>query len=224
MKLRTSNQGFTITECLVAMAISGIVITAIYSTLYSQHNTYSKQEQIVAMQQRLRAAMYFMEREIRMAGYDPTGLAVAGIQTANSNTIRITEDITDDAGTGDPDGDTGDTNEDITYALFDADGDGDTDLARNDVNAAGNQTIAENIDALDFVYLDQNGTPTATLSEIRSVQISVVARAERPDRGYTYNNTYKNQRGHTIFIPLAGDTYRRKLLTAEVKCRNLGLE
>jgi type IV pilus assembly protein PilW len=183
-----------------------------------------------------------MEREIRMAGYDPTGWATAEIQTATIDTIdtiRITQDITDNAGAGHSDGDkditdnagaghsdgdTGDTNEDITYALFDADGDGDTDLGRNDVNGVGNQAIAENIDALNFVYLDQNGTPTTSLAEIRSVQVTILARAERADRGYTNDIMYKNQQGGTIFAPLPGDTYRRKILAAEVKCRNLGLD
>jgi len=227
MKLHKTNQGFTLTEFLVAMAVSGIVMTAIYSTLRSQQKTYTKQEQIVAMQQELRAAMYLMEREIRMAGYDPTGWATAEIQTATIDTIdtiRITQDITDNAGAGHSDGDTGDTNEDITYALFDADGDGDTDLGRNDVNGVGNQAIAENIDALNFVYLDQNGTPTTSLAEIRSVQVTILARAERADRGYTNDIMYKNQQGGTIFAPLPGDTYRRKILAAEVKCRNLGLD
>ena len=224
MKLHKTNQGFTLTEFLVAMAVSSIVMTASYSTLHSQQKTYTKQEQIVAMQQELRAAMYLMEREIKMAGYDPTGWATAEIQTATIDTIRITKDITDNAGTGHSDGDTGDTNEDITYALFDADGDGDTDLGRNDVNGVGNQTIAENIDALNFVYLDQNGTPTTSLAEIRSVQITILARAERADRGYTNNIMYKNQQGGTLFAPLPGDTYRRKILAAEVKCRNLGLD
>ncbi len=87
-----------------------------------------------------------MEREIRMAGYDPTQSAAAGIATANGNSIRVTLDITED-------GDTGDADEDITYCLSDSDGDGDNDLERN-----GN-FIAENINALDFVYLEEYNTP-----------------------------------------------------------------
>jgi prepilin-type N-terminal cleavage/methylation domain-containing protein len=39
MKLHKTNQGFTLTEFLVAMAVSGIVMTAIYSTLRSQQKT-----------------------------------------------------------------------------------------------------------------------------------------------------------------------------------------
>ena len=224
MKLRLSSPGFTLTELVVAMSISGIVAAGIYSTFYSQQKSYITQEQIATMQQNIRAAMYIIGRDIRMAGYDPTGGAAAGIETAQDNSIRITMDLTDDTGTGDPDGDTSDANEDLTYTLFDADGDGDNDLGRNDVNGAGNQHIAENIDALDLVYLDENGAKTTTVSEIRSVQISVLARTDRRDPGYKDTTVYKNQQGDTIFTPPAGDNYRRRVLREEVKCRNLGLD
>lgn len=223
MKRKISNQGFTLAELLVAMVISGIVAASIYSTFYSQQKSYMTQEQIAAMQQNLRGAMHILGRDIRMAGYDPTGWATTGIQTAQANSIRFTRDITNDAGTGMPDGDTGDPNEDITYALVDLDGDGDTDLGRNDVNGGGNHQIAENIDALNFVYLDKDGNPTATLTEIRAVQASVLARTDRRDRGYHNTNVYENQLGTSVFTP-AGDSFRRRLLTEEFKCRNLGLD
>ena len=211
-----SNHGFTIVEMMVAIAISGIVMASVYSSFYSQQKSSVAQNEIAAMQQNLRAAMYFMEREIRMAGYNPVEASGVGIQSAAATSLQFTSDITDNAGTGDPDGDTGDTGEDITYALGDGDGDGDNDLVRNNVN------IAENIDAVDFVYLDQNGAVTATLSDIRSVQISLVARTGKGDLGYVNNTAYTNQQG-TQILGAQGDAKRRRLLTAQVKCRNLGL-
>jgi type IV pilus assembly protein PilW len=223
-----TDQGFTLIEILLALAISGVVMAGVYSAYYSQQKSYVTQEQVVAMQQNLRAAMYYMEREIRMAGCDPTEDAGAGIQTAGSNSIRFTLDIHDGVDNdsdgrvdeseeaGNVDGDTDDANEDITYSLADNDGDGDNDLGRN------NNLIAENIDALDFVYLDANGATTATLANIRSVQITLVARTGRGDPGYTNNTVYRNQQ-NTIILLAQNDNFRRKLLTAEVKCRNLGL-
>ena len=79
------------------------------------------------------------------------------------------------------------------------------------------------IDVLDLVYLNENGGSTSTLSEIRSVQISIVARTGQVDPGYTNNTFYLNQQGTEIY-PASGDSYRRRLLTEQVKCRNLGLE
>jgi len=224
MRAVRSNQGFTLVELLVTLVVSGVVLAGICSTFYSQQTAFLNQEQIIAMQQNLRVAIYNMEREIRMAGHDPNGDAGAGIVTANANSIRIAQDLTGNGGTGDPDKDVGDPGENITYSLQDADGDGDMDLVRNDHNGAGIQMIAEDIDALNFVYLNQNGLPTTLLADIRSVQITVLAKTGLPSRGYVNKTPYQNQQGQTIFIPLSGDHYRRRLLTAEVKVRNLGLE
>ena len=217
MKLLVSNKGFTFTEILLAMIISSMVMGGIYSTFYSQQNSYVTQDQRCVMQQNLRAAMYFMEREIRMAGFDPTGGAGAGIQPVSQSSIRITTDLNNN-------GNTTDADEDIIYVLYDADGDLDNDLGRNDVNGAGVELLAENIDAVNFVYLDEDGISNTNPSEIRSVQITLVARADRPDRGYQNTTVYQNQPGDPIFTPPAGDNYRRKMSSVEVKCRNLGME
>jgi type IV pilus assembly protein PilW len=108
------------------------------------------------------------------------------------------------------------SDESITYSLADSDGDGDNDLERN------SNLIAENIDALDFVYLDENDASTTDPSEIRSIQITMVAKTQRIDHGYHDTEQYTNQGGDPIFGP-ANDSFRRRRLTAEVKCRNLGL-
>ncbi len=222
-----NKQGFTLVELLVAMAISGIVMSGIYTVYYSQQKSYTTQDQVAAMQQNLRAAMYVMEREIRMAGCDPTRDAYAGITTADTNSISFTEDIRGDTKGSDPDGDTHDPNEDITYSLDDNDDDGDNDLERN-----GN-LIAENIDALNFVYLDDdgnlldddgNGNVIASIPNIRSIQITIVARTGREDPGYTDTKAHYNQQDQdNPILPAQNDNVRRKRLTTEVKCRNLGL-
>jgi type IV pilus assembly protein PilW len=236
LDILNNKKAFTLIELLVALAISGVVMAGIYSAYYSQQKSYITQEQVAAMQQDLRAAMYIMQREIRMAGCDPFGSAGAGIQTANTNSIAFTSDITGgesdgtdndndnlvDAADDDEDrfsdGFCDDTNENVTYSLYTTDG--IQKLGRD--TGGGNQPVAENIDALDFVYLDSNGAATATISDIRSVQITMVARTGRGDPGYTNNTSYQNQQGTTVYIAL-NDNFRRKLLTAEVKCRNLGL-
>ena len=221
-------QGFTIVELLVAMAVSLLALGAIYSTFQSQHKSYLVQEEVAAMQQNIRAAMYHIQREIRMAGCDPTGNAGAGIVTANANSISFTEDVWDGSDGSDPDGDTDDDNEDITYNLDDSDGDGvDDELDRN------NQTVAQNINALDFVYLDGASPPTVLnpggtdvaagdLSKIRSVEITIVARTGRNIRSSPNNMVYYNQQGAEI-LAAQNDNFSRKRLTTVIKFRNLGL-
>jgi type IV pilus assembly protein PilW len=191
--------GFTLIEILVTMVIVGIVMTAIYSVYASQQKSYLTQEKVTAMHQNLRSAMYYMEREIRMAGCDPTGDSGAGIVTANANLIRFTEDVRGKDDTDPPDGDTGDAAEDITYSLADADGDGDMDLVR-DTQAGepvAERIIAENIASVNFTYLDVDGNITGSLSAIRFVQISLTAATE--------------------------DNENNSVLTTRIHCRNLGL-
>ena len=204
-----TNKGFTLPELLVAIAVFGIVVAAIYATYASSQRSYSRVSQISYMVQNIRAGISIMEKEIRMAGYDPTGNANAGITNAAATSITITQDLNSD-------GDTADTDETITYALSDSDGDGDNDLVRNNV------LLAENIDAINFVYLDEDGVVTTNPSDIRSVQITIVARTSKQDPGFTDTQNYTNQQG-TVILVAQNDHYRRRVLTAEVRCRNLGL-
>jgi len=216
-------RGFSLVELLVSMAITGVVMAAIYSTYYSQQKSYVVQEQVVQMQQGIRAGMFYLERDIRMAGYNPTGLATTGILNPGGSTIRVAMDLTDNAGTGEGDGNTDDADEDITYLLYDANADGVNDLGRK-VGAAATALVAENVDAINFVYLDENHSVTATASKIRTVEISLVVRTDRRDPGYIDTRTYTNLRGTPIYTP-TGDAvrFRRQSLSTEVKCRNLGL-
>jgi len=208
ISFRVSNQGFTIVELMVAMVVSLLVMGAIYSTFLSQSKSYLVQEEVVAMQQNLRAAMFYMQREIRMAGCDPFDIGGIGITAANANSISFTEDVSP------PDGDVLDANESITYSLNGG------NLTRN--TGGGNQVVAQNIDALDFVYLEAAGSTTATLSDIRSVEITIVARTGRELQPSINNNTYLNQQGTQILGP-QNDNFSRRCLTTFIKCRNLGL-
>jgi type IV pilus assembly protein PilW len=227
-------QGFTLVELLVAVVITGVVVGGIYSTFYSQQKSYLVQEEVTAMQQQLRAAMHLIERDIRVAGYDPTGRAGAGIKTANANSIRFTSDIYDGADNdadgvidepdedGNGDGDVLAAGEDVSYLRLDPDGNGVFDLYRRDEIAGTNQLLALNVDAINFVYLNNTGIITADLNAIRSVQISMVVRAGRRDPGYRDTAVYRNQQGNVI-LPQQNDGFRRRLLSCEIKCRNLGL-
>ena len=227
-KERLNTQGFTLVELLVAMAVSLLAIGAIYSTFLSQFKSYQIQEEIAAMQQNIRAAMYHMQREIRMAGYDPTGDAGAAIEIANVAELQFKIDEDGDGNfTGTSPAPANDPNEQIRYALTnDTNGDGIADGSPCNLGretwSGGLQTVAENIDALNFVYLDANGNTTATLDDIRSVEITIVARTGRSLSPSKNNVVYENQQGTTI-LGAQNDNFSRKRLTAFINCRNLGL-
>jgi len=223
---RGCDQGFTLLELLVVILILGVVMAGVYSVYSSQQKSFLIQEDVAEMQQNLRAAMFSMVREIRLAGCNPTGKATAGIVTANATTIRVTMDISGNNPDVDPpDGGIGNANEDVTYTLIDTDSDGTMDsLGRRAGSAGGGplQPVASNLDAIDFVYLDGNGNVTADLTQIRSVQVTVVARTENRSAGFRNTASYRNLQGTVVFTA-PGDAFRRKVFTTNIRCRNLGL-
>lgn len=151
-KMRQEN-GVTLVELLVAMVIGLVVMAAVYSTYNSQQQQYLVQEQVSGMQQNLRAALYFMARETRMAGYDTSGSGNFGIAdvTLDGNgdsTITFRADF-DDSGSIPGAGDT------IIYSIGDIGGDGTPDLVRND---GADMLLAEGVEALGMAYaFDEDG-------------------------------------------------------------------
>lgn len=252
----SKEKGFTLIELLVGMMVVGIVSVSMLNSFRSQTESFRVQQQVVDMQQTLRAAIYMMESEIRMAGLDPTGTAGASIVIAAPGTIGFTMDFRGgEADSIDNDGDglidegsdsldndsdgltdeadeaewfngvTTDPNENITYALTSG------NLTRD--SGSGAQPLGLNIDALNFIYFDADGNQldddgsgnvTTSIADIRSVQITMIANSGSNVRSITDNKVYTNQIGD-IILDKSGtpDKFKRRVLTTEVKCRNLGL-
>ena len=80
-------------------------------------------------------------------------------------------------------------------------------LMRDDHLGAGPQPVAENIDSLQFVYLDKDGNPTANPPDIRMIQLTIIARTDKTDPE----------------LAKAGDGFRRRTLTTNIQLRNLAL-
>lgn len=72
LKRKINNNGFTLMELMIAMVIASIVAAAIMISFDSQQKTQVSQQLVVEMQQDARAALYLMQQDIRMAGYDET--------------------------------------------------------------------------------------------------------------------------------------------------------
>ena len=255
-KLTTNNinnrKGFTLVELMIAMVISLIIMAAIFSAHQVQQKTYAAQNQVTEMQQNLRAAMDFLLREIRMAGYDPTQTVITesnhGIKEATIGRFKFIQDLNSD-------GDTSDTNETITFGFSNtndsgvagggnANGiavDGAAELGRNDTS--GFDGIAEDIASIEFNYtllvpkaattpptvptpppdiIITTSPSTGQLQYIRSIEISLLARADRPDPRFNNTMTYTTA-GNNNWGPF-NDNYRRRLLITTVQCRNMGLK
>ncbi len=164
---KNNEQGFTIVELLVALAISLILMGIAVKIFLVQQKAYSVQGQLSEMQQNIRAATDMIVRETKMAGYNPTGAIFNGI-TYNTSQLQILADL-------DGDGAATSTNEDITYSYDDT----DSQIVRN--IGSGNYAVAENIEVFTFSYLDANGTPTTTSADIRQIQIIITGRTAKTD-------------------------------------------
>lgn len=196
---QNKEKGFTLAELLIAMALSGIILGTIAGTSIIQRKSYDIQEQITEMVQTARAAMDMMTREIRMAGYDPTDSAGAGITSALPNSITFTLDITDDNGNGPPDEDTDDKNENITYSLYTADG--IQKLGRKSKATANNQPVAEHVQSLEFQYWNESDDPTFTAEDVRLIRVEITIRTSKPDPNYSPNGGYRTYTLTSLITP-----------------------
>jgi len=229
---RNFSKGFSLIELLIALAVFSVIISVTYSLFRNQVSAHNTNRAVVSMQQNIRAALDFMERDIRMAGYDPTGASGARILVANGAELQFQIDQNENGSI--------DVGETIRYVLSnDAAGDGIADgtpcnLARD--TGSGLQVLARNIDALNFDYFDVNGNnitnkggtpwivPAGQISDISSIQISIIARSGETVPGlfsrHTDSTIYRN-RSNDVILPAQNDQFRRMQMTTEIDCRNL---
>lgn len=64
----TQQSGLTLLELMISMAIFGVIMAGMIQILVNTNKTHAIQEQIAAMQQNVRVAKLFLERDVRMAG------------------------------------------------------------------------------------------------------------------------------------------------------------
>lgn len=234
--------GFSLVELMIATAIMVVVVAGVMAAFHNQIQTNVIQNESVDAAQDARAVLYLLERELRLAGADPSERAdTAGITLATSTQLDFSMDI---AG-----GDTDGRDNDLDGLIDEADeasyGDGDTldanefiqygpnglgEFGRQVGGAGGYQTIAQNIEAVDFLYRDAADAllplpvPGPQLANIRSIEITLVIATDAPglltEKTAPDNRQFLNSTGAVIFTA-PGDQRRRVSATARVYCRNM---
>jgi type IV pilus assembly protein PilW len=201
------NEGLTLIELLIALAVGAFVMAGLYRTSIGQQKSYTVQDQVVDVQQNVRAAVDRMTREIRMAGYHKDLLAAAGnisgftsIITPGNNVNhvgksddQITVIIADKA---------------ITYSLQWDTANPQKPVLVSSENGGNPEVLADNVENLQIKYTLGDGTVTdlPVLAEsIRMVTINVSARTNIKDP------------------QLSRDGYLRRGLSSYTIVRNMGL-
>jgi hypothetical protein len=170
----------SIAEVLAAIVVSTMTMAALYQITVMQDKVYSAQNQIAEMEEIAETAKSMMMRELDMAGYRPVPTAVFDGITLDATQLRIQADLNGN-------GVTTDTREDIIYR-FDA-------INRRIVRIADSKQISfPNIQTFSFSYIRQDGAAATTSADIRQVNLTLIARTEKPDPEYKINNGYRTLR------------------------------
>jgi hypothetical protein len=189
---------------VMVLAISTIVLAAMYSVFTIANKNFTTQNVAANVQQNLRSAIRLMARDIRHAGLDPSDSDNFGITYASQSKIRFTIDsdtfngIVDEANW-----------EEITYD-FQGNQVMQTLYETVTTSTADTAALISNITNLNFAYFDADNTdlidsglspprvPDDKLADIRTVEILV-----------------------THQEPAGRDEMVSRTLTRRVECRNL---
>jgi len=150
-------------ELLIVIVLSSVVLTGIYSVFRAQQDTYVSNTQVVEMQQNLRAALYMMEREIRLAGYSRQASSCATITSAKLGEIGFTWDDNENETCDGLPGSGQNAVEDVAFGMTtgvdnNRDGVPDTGIAVGTIGrriggpTQGFDRIANNIERIAFAY------------------------------------------------------------------------
>jgi len=152
-KIRCSN-GFTLVELLIAMALSLLVMGAVYALYINFIRTSTGQDKLLEVQQEARVAMERVAKEVRAAGcyYRNNPILSAG-----SSVFEFESDV-------DPDPNNGPWM--INYGLDTV----NNELTRSEAAWTGStygaytasQTVAGHVTGLTFTYYDENNAVIAT--------------------------------------------------------------
>ena len=166
----SAKPGFTLIELLVSMGIASVVLLTIVSLFTRSNQAYIGQDQLVAVEQNVRAALEILAHEARMAGFIPLENLGAGtrpispldrVETATANSFQFLADIDGNDLPTDAVASRDDNAERLLYAL------NGTNLERTvwswdgaawNLLSGGPVTVAENITTLLFEYTFADGT------------------------------------------------------------------
>jgi len=235
------NRGFTLIEILIALALTGLVMSSVYAIYIANLRAITADENRLEVQQAQRFSFDFMARELRHAGYDLAESGTPTIVAAGADYIYFTADLNND-------GVLDDAGEHIVFCVYDG-----TNLGYFATDAAANINIAaidgnndgfadpghthtapshqalSTIEKLEFYYTLSDGSQTTTptkdgvdLTSIREIDVSLLSRTDNADVHYTSTAQSFTSASGVVWAGF-DDNFRRLLLSMNVRLRNMGL-
>ena len=210
-----NDTGLTAVELLVTIVVSGIIASAAINLHINQQRIFVREEALTNMRNNVRRALDIITRDLRMAGYNPKEASDfdLAVRDARADRIWIVMDLDENGCWTIPDS----LGEQRGFHFI-----GDSALYRinfiDSVNVV-NRLIANNIDYLEFKYIDANGDTIArpvagaNLQNIRAVNVTIVGITEREFSNHREEGTYPD--GTTY-----NDRHYRYWLTRTIELRN----
>lgn len=188
---RPSSSGFTLVELLIVLAIFGLVMGMIFSSLAESQNASAIAREESEMNQNLQDVFSLITSEMRTIGFPPTSyyeqsylqnpgspknLVAEGLVEASSSVLKFQGDINGDkvvdyvhyyvSGTAAP------------YSLHRFAGSMSPD---GSLPGGSPQKLSEQIESIQFRYFDHSGNETASLPDISTIELRITMRTRQAD-------------------------------------------
>lgn len=160
MRVRRGERGATLAEVLVVTAVLGLLVAGILSLLETGVRGYVWGAARVEAQQSARIGLERMTKELRDAGYDPTGAGLAAVVIAEPERVVFQRDLNGN-GAIDP------TSERVTFLLRP----GERILRRE--AGGGAQPLVEGVRRFRLQYFDRARVPTADPARVALIRMSL---------------------------------------------------
>jgi prepilin-type N-terminal cleavage/methylation domain-containing protein len=188
---RPSPSGFTLLELLIVLAIFGLLMGMIFSSLTESQNASAIARDESEMNQNLQDVFSLMTTEMRAIGFPPASyydqtflqdpgsprnLVAQGLVEATSTVLKFQGDINGDK-----------TVDYVHYYLSGSAAPYTLHRFAGSINPDGSlpggsaQKLSEQLEGLQLRYFDRSGIETANLQSISTIELSVTMRTRKAD-------------------------------------------
>lgn len=187
----SNSSGFTLVELLIVLAIFGVVMGMIFSSLAESQNASSIAHDESAMNQNLQDIFSLMTFEMRCIGFPPSSyydrsylqdpsapknLIAQGLIEAGTSTLKFQGDINGDQ-----------TVDYVYYYLSGSAPPYSLQRFAGSMNPDGSlpggsaQKLSEQLENLQFRYFDRSGNETSNLPNISTIELRITLRTQKVD-------------------------------------------